>query len=71
MERSPCKECGERSVTCHQTCERYLGFVERNEAERRERRKEVGVRAYESEKRMSAWSKHVRKETGSGRRKSK
>lgn len=39
MIKAPCKECTERHVGCHATCEGYQAFVKECERVREERRK--------------------------------
>lgn len=44
MKTSPCKDCEEREVGCHSTCEKYIEYKEIHEKEteaiKRERQKE-------------------------------
>ena len=53
LERSPsgpCKGCPERRVeesyNCHSVCERYLSFLQANEAVKRERYKQSAMEEY-------------------------
>ena len=34
---SPCKDCGDRELGCHSTCEAYQKYVEARETERKKR----------------------------------
>lgn len=36
-----CKGCKDRQLHCHSTCDRYLAFVQANEAEKQERVKQT------------------------------
>ena len=42
----PCKECEERTETCHAECEKYLAFLTECEQRRKERDKNANVRDY-------------------------
>ena len=53
MTKCPCKDCQDRTVTCHSVCERYEEFKKKRELENaynRERDKDVisscGLRRY-------------------------
>lgn len=35
MIQGPCKDCVDRKVSCHSTCEKYLAFKERKAEEQR------------------------------------
>ena len=37
MLHSPCKNCGERILHCHETCTKYLEYYEANEKAKAER----------------------------------
>lgn len=37
MLHSPCKNCGERILHCHETCAKYLEYYEANEKAKAER----------------------------------
>ena len=37
MLHSPCKNCGERILHCHETCNKYLEYYEANEKAKAER----------------------------------
>lgn len=39
MLHSPCKNCGERILHCHETCTKYLEYYEANEKVKAERTK--------------------------------
>ena len=48
MKPSPCDpKCPERSITCHCTCEKYLGWVAEKEAEKKAAHSEVNCYAIE------------------------
>lgn len=34
-----CKDCKERTPTCHATCEKYLAYLERNEKNKAARKR--------------------------------
>ena len=38
---SPCKDCGDREVGCHSSCERYIAFTEARAEERKARQTEA------------------------------
>ena len=42
----PCRECEERTETCHAECEKYLAFRAECEQRRKERDKNANVRDY-------------------------
>lgn len=42
----PCKECEERTETCHAECKKYLAFLAECEQRRKERDKNANVRDY-------------------------
>lgn len=45
-----CKDCPDRSVRCHSTCEGYLERVQHNKELAEHRRKEAIMKEYEFEK---------------------
>ena len=48
---SPCKDCTDRTIGCHSSCETYKGFKEKSEAQRQER--------YERNDKEQAFSDHM------------
>lgn len=41
--KSDCRNCPDRTVKCHATCERYKAFCERNEAIKAARREDYST----------------------------
>lgn len=46
---APCKDCPDRELTCHTSCEKYKAFTEYCDERRSERRKAVAVRYFSAE----------------------
>lgn len=61
MTKAPCKDCKDRHLGCHDTCEKYLEFKHENETYKnlvreinRERNLHISYLAKEKEKRIKA-----------------
>lgn len=46
---NPCKDCEERQLGCHSTCERYTRFWQQNRQANRKRRQETKLNTYVAE----------------------
>lgn len=47
MSEPPCKDCGERSETCHSTCEKYKAFRQcRDEYNRMKAQKSAAIQYF-------------------------
>lgn len=55
--KPPCKDCQNRNMTCHSTCEAYLAFVEWNAKRLEERRRQCDIRAFCRESRLRVLKK--------------
>lgn len=63
--QAPCKDCPDRSVTCHANCEKYREFATANAEQRKQRNIENVGRQYTIEK----YNKAVKKRRNKGFRK--
>ena len=57
----PCKDCPDRSVTCHANCEKYREFATANAEQRKQRHIENVGRQYTIEKYNKAVKKRSKK----------
>lgn len=57
---APCKDCKERKVGCHSTCEAYKEFQRQNDVTKANRRKESDANGYVISSHLSA-NKKTRK----------
>lgn len=59
--QAPCKDCPDRSVTCHANCEKYKEFAMENAEQRKQRHIENVGRQYTIEKYNKAVKKRSKK----------
>lgn len=49
--KPPCsRDCPDRSITCHSTCERYLDYFAENEKIRKAKQREHDIAVYDIDK---------------------
>ena len=53
--KAPCKECNQRSPTCHSSCPVYQAFVNDCQERRKEKAKEIAISSvyYDGRRRMN------------------
>ena len=62
--QAPCKNCAERSIRCHSTCDKYREFAEENNRMRENKYRENEIITYNIEK----YNKAVRIKSKKGRK---
>lgn len=47
MIQAPCKDCQERHMNCHSSCQKYIDFRKQRDLANDSRRKDVELRAFD------------------------
>lgn len=68
METCACKDCTDRVMGCHGTCEKYAEFLAKRQAERAERLQKTSVYREQAEYTKAVHRKIEQRERRSGRR---